>query len=318
MAVLRGARAQTATPSSAGEPDGPGTPPHKPYDPKRKPDYENVRYGPYDRNILDIYQAKSEKPSPLLLYIHGGAFVGGDKNKLSAVLLDIANKAGITIAGIDYRYANKSPYPAQYEDSARALQFLRLHARDYHLNPHAVAATGDSAGAVVTLYLGFHPDMADPNSSDPLKRQSTRLSVVVPTAAQTTADPRTMEKIVGPEIWKQPNFATFYGLRPDEVHTEKAYKLYEAGSPDNYLTKDDPPVFIFFDVPNIPLTPDTPPPQRGHHPNYGFYLKKKMDALGIECVIRLKADYTDPNIPMQVQMNTELVNFCLSHFPKGS
>src|SRR5262245_19621329 len=45
--------------------------------PEQKPTFAEVSYGPAERNVLDFYQAKSEKPTPLIIYIHGGGFVGG-------------------------------------------------------------------------------------------------------------------------------------------------------------------------------------------------------------------------------------------------
>jgi hypothetical protein len=92
--------------------------------------------------------------------------------------------------------------------------------------------------------------------------------------------------------------------------------MYEEASPDSYLSKDNPPVFIYYDVPNIPLTADTPKPQRMHHPVFGFYLKQRMDALGVECVIRLRAEYAGDKEAVQLAMNEELVQFFLKHFPK--
>jgi acetyl esterase/lipase len=286
----------------------------KTFPPPGHSDFANVSYGPYERNVLDIYLAKSGKPTPLLIHIHGGSFTSGDKNKLSPILLEDCLKAGISVASINYRYATQAPYPAQYQDSARALQFLRLHAKEYNLNKLA-AATGDSAGAVVSLWLAFHDDLADPKNDDPVKRQSTRLSSAGVVAAQTTSDPRTMAKLIGDSVWQRPSIPTYYGLRPDEMKTERAYKMYEEASPDNYLTKDDPPVFLYYAVPNQPLTPDTPDAQRGHHPVYGFYLKPLMDKLGIECIVRLREDYKvktqqDALIPM----NQEMVQFFQKHF----
>jgi acetyl esterase len=54
------------------------------------------------------------------------------------------------------------------QDGARAVQFLRLHAGEYNLNPKPFGATGGSAGAGISLWIGFHNDMADPQSNDPL------------------------------------------------------------------------------------------------------------------------------------------------------
>ena len=45
-----------------------------------KPTQADIKYGPAERNVLDFYQAKSEQPTPLVIYIHGGGFVGGNKN----------------------------------------------------------------------------------------------------------------------------------------------------------------------------------------------------------------------------------------------
>jgi acetyl esterase/lipase len=46
-----------------------------------KPDHENVVYGPYERNVLDLWIAESGKPTPLLICIHGGGFKGGSKGR---------------------------------------------------------------------------------------------------------------------------------------------------------------------------------------------------------------------------------------------
>ena len=135
----------------------------------------------------------------MVLHIHGGAFVVGNKNAISPFLLDACAQAGITVASINYRYATQAQYPAPYLDGARAFQFLRLHAKEYNLNPKAVAATGGSAGADISLWLGFHDDMADPKSDDPVKRESTRVCCVCALDAQTSLDPRIVDELLAKE-----------------------------------------------------------------------------------------------------------------------
>ena len=83
------------------------TPPHPP----RTPSIADVKYGPYPMNGLDLYLAKSNRPTPLVLYYFPGAFVVGNKNTISPNLLDACAKAGITVASIDYRYSNQAPFP---------------------------------------------------------------------------------------------------------------------------------------------------------------------------------------------------------------
>ena len=68
---------------------------------------------------------------------------------------------------------------------------------------------------------------------------------------------------------------------------------FEEASPIHHLTKDDPPVFLYYPQPNEPLPPNPTGRQYIHHPKFGFLLKKEMDALGIACVVKLRADYAE-------------------------
>src|ERR671928_164208 len=78
------------------------------------------------------------------------------------------------------------PVKAPLEDAARAIQTLRSKAKEWNLDKTRVGATGGSAGACSSLWLAFHDDMADPKSSDPVARESTRLTCVAVSGAQTT------------------------------------------------------------------------------------------------------------------------------------
>jgi acetyl esterase/lipase len=286
------------------------TPPRPP----RPPSVADIQYGPYPMNDFDLYIAKSDKPTPLVMYFFPGAFVVGNKNTVNPNLLDACAKAGITVASINYRYSTQAPFPALFHDAARALQFLRLHARDYHIDPRAIASTGSSSGADISLWLGFHKDLADPDNSDPVLRESTRISSVGAASAQTTLDPRALLKLVGQEGVNNPAISKLYGLKREDLDNERYYKLYEEASASALLTKDAAPVFLYYSMPNQPVTHETPPGERMHHPLFGFYLKEQMDKLGVECVMRVKDDYPggDPG-PL---WNQEMVKFFVRHFPK--
>lgn len=79
---------------------------------KPKADASNVRYGPHRRNVLDLWLAKSDTPAPLVLFVHGGGFVTGDKITLPAARLRAYLDAGFSVAAIDYRYTTTAPAPA--------------------------------------------------------------------------------------------------------------------------------------------------------------------------------------------------------------
>src|SRR5438876_11889843 len=92
---------------------------------KPAPDVKEEKYGPHERNVIDLWKAKSDTPTPLVVFIHGGGFRGGDKSNLSPALLGGCLKAGISVAAINYRLSQHAPFPAPMLDSARAVQFLR-------------------------------------------------------------------------------------------------------------------------------------------------------------------------------------------------
>lgn len=248
-----------------------------------EPDIANAKYGPHERNVLDVWKAKSETPTPLVVYIHGGGFAAGDKRSLNPALLDACRKAGWSVAAVNYRLSPGVSFPAHYLDCGRAIQFLRQNAKEYNLDPKRVAATGGSAGAGTSLWLGFHEDLADPKSDDPVLRESTRLTSMAVMGAQSTYDPRVIKEIVGGRAHEHRALAGFYGLKPDEFDSDRAHKLYEDASPITHLTAGDPPVLAFYNEPKGPLPPDAQPGQGIHHPNFGTYLKERMDKLNIEC-----------------------------------
>src|SRR5688572_4273874 len=139
-----------------------------------QPTRSDVAYGPAERNVLDFYAARSDRPTPLVVYIHGGGFVGGDKNTLGQGMLRAALDSGMSVASIHYRFVDgeKTIFPAPQHDGARAVQFLRSKAREWNIDPKRVACFGGSAGAGISMWVGFHDDLADARSPDPVLRQS--------------------------------------------------------------------------------------------------------------------------------------------------
>lgn len=278
-----------------------------------KPDVQDAKYGPHERNVLDLWKAKSDKPTPLVVYIHGGGFRAGDKTTLAPALLSDCLKSGISVAAINYRFSQHAPFPAPMLDGARAIQFLRSRAAEWNLDPKRVAATGGSAGAGISLWIGFHDDLADPKSDDPVSRQSTRLSCMVVLGAQSTYDPRWIKKHIGGRAHEHSALLPFYGLKAEEIDTPRAHKLFEEAAPMTYVSADDPPVFLFYSEPKGPLPDDARAGQGIHHIKFGEALKEKLDPLKIECIIRHRDDYKDKASKLQEDM----MQFFRKHLADG-
>src|SRR5688500_9431525 len=208
----------------------------------------NVPYGRHARQVLDFYPAKSGKPTPVVFYIHGGGWRGGDKKTNPQAF----NDKGISVVAINYRYVDNGveqkiepPVKAPLEDAARALQFVRSKASEWNLDKKRIGATGGSAGACSSLWLAFHDDMAEPKSDDPIARESTRLHCAAVNGAQTSLDPKQLRE------W-MPNYqygAHAFGMKNlDAVlkGREKVLKWIKEYSPIEHASKDDPPIGLFY------------------------------------------------------------------------
>lgn len=254
--------------------------------PTPPPTHANLAYGPYNRNVMDLWLAESDQPTPLLVSIHGGGFLGGIKSVTADLLQDcLAN--GISVAAITYRFSSDAIAPASFHDAARAVQFLRSHAKKWNLNPRRVAAAGESAGAGISLWLGLHDDLADTDSADPVLRESSRLTCVIASAAQTSYDPRFIRRLI-PEAdtYKHPALARLFDINLEKLDhlPEEKYRLMEEVSPINHLTKDDAPVLFLYAGPLDQPVTDL---RVGiHHARFGEALKQKMDRLGIRCDVQ--------------------------------
>ncbi|MCC7145751.1 MAG: alpha/beta hydrolase fold domain-containing protein [Phycisphaeraceae bacterium] len=240
--------------------------------------YGNVSYGPHPRNILNLWLAKSDKPTPLVIRIHGGGFLSGRPDP--PLMLQQYLDAGISVASITYRFSSDAPYPAPMLDCARAVQFLRSKAQEWNLEPTRFAATGGSAGGGISLWLGFHDDLADPSSPDPVARFSTRLSCMALVNTQCSYDPRFIRANIPGPGWQAMPVWKLFGLDgPTDNPSAEVIRLFEETSVINYLTPDDPPVRLTYtwDESEDQLTET----HSIHHPKFGRILKARLDELGI-------------------------------------
>lgn len=260
--------------------------------PGPKPTLADVPYGSDPKQAIDFYKCESDKPTPLLFFIHGGGWRGGDKKSVRDVAAYHA--AGISVVSVEYRFVQeadaagiKPPVKWPLTDAARALQFVRSKATEWNIDKTRIAASGGSAGACSSLWLAFHDDMADPKSADPIARESTRLLAAGVLGAQTSLDPHQMREwmpnisygphafgIVADATAKKTAFQVFYESR------EKILPWINEYSPYALVTQDDPPIYLSYNAAPA-VGQETKDPT--HSASFGLKLQEKLKSVNVEC-----------------------------------
>ena len=203
--------------------------------------FENVEYGEKSRNKLDIHIPDLVSPKGLLIFFHGGAFVGGDKSDifeeyLSNIFLKIINE-GIIIVSANYSfldsYGSKGVLTS-LEDGENVISFLEQNRKLLNLKDKDVILSGVSAGAGISLWNGFKDNKFE------------RISGILAIEAQSSYNVYTWEKV-------------FKGFNIDEMRKlyselDEIYLNFYKGEPDGKLLekldyssmmdKMDPPFYI--------------------------------------------------------------------------
>ena len=269
----------------------------------KPPTHANVEYGEHERSVFDIWLADSPKPTPLAIYIHGGGFRAGSKEKLSQNVLNELLEAGISVASINYRYLSvNTPLPTSHHDARRALQLMRSKAEEWNIDKERVAAFGGSAGAQICMWLAYSDEMAKTDSEDPIERESTRLTCVATSGGQTTNDIEfwqdMLATLLGPNIDPK-SFARPLGKITDPEQAriatwgaktlDESREIASRHSALSIVSADDPPIFMSYGMNPTANPPTDKTKLRGwliHHVNLGIALKEKTDALELEAHLK--------------------------------
>lgn len=126
--------------------------------------------------LLDLYLPASRTPDaplPLLVYLHGGAWIMGRRDETPDRLARIAEEV-VAVASIDYTPVQAAPYPAQLDDILDALRWLAAHASDYGIDPSRTVLGGASAGGHLALLSGLR--LTDPSEPTPELPDGVRLT----------------------------------------------------------------------------------------------------------------------------------------------
>jgi len=102
----------------------------------------------------DVHRADDKEVRPVVVWLHGGALIMGNRASVPKQLLDLCRKEGYALVSFDYRLAPEVKLPAIIEDVEDAFRWLREEGAKLHLDPDRVVVTGGSAGGYLTLMTG--------------------------------------------------------------------------------------------------------------------------------------------------------------------
>lgn len=280
---------------------------------------KDLSYGDYPENTFDIFMPNSPEPTPLVIYIHGGGFLGGEKENPYAIMWsgnwdfpsEIKTLLGknIAFASINYRLlafeGDQDGVLKSLNDSKRCLQYIRAIHDVLNIDKNNIVLCGSSAGGGTSEWLAFSNDLADPSNEDPVLRESTRVKGIAVKATQASYDLERYETDIFTDYdfnWSEyfqedpamkPRFLSFYGMGNfNEFYTEPIISYREKVDMLAMMSPDDPEFWV--SNPQTPIVKPTKSNILNHHAYHARTLKKWGDRIGIPNVVYY-GDYADPS-----------------------
>lgn len=249
-----------------------------------KPTYANVSYGPHANQLLDIYvPTQSGGPFPAVLW-YGGIWKS-DKHPAN---LGYFQSHGVAMVAVQMRtmadaVADKVEAPVSYvmQDACRAVQFVRLNAAKWNLDPQRIAVGGGSQGSLPALYVGCSGEHANPDSADPVERVSTAVAGVAAFRSQPSIDPKQLQDWVPGVKWGAPALGCSFDQSLER--REQLLPLINKWSPDHLLHKGAPPIYFENEWGLSQPEGIAEANYKTHCPQFAIGFQKLAQAAGVEC-----------------------------------
>lgn len=187
---------------------------------------------------LDLYLQKTVGPAPIILHVHGGGFIGGDKRDLPLNLLQPLVKAGCSVISVNYRLAPKHPFPAAPDDVETSIDWVRSHAAELRVDKSKIVLLGASAGGLLVSLVGARHRPANDIAGVIALYGEHDLPLRVsenPCCADGRTFPRPPDGCISPGLGA---FLGFSKLSPENDH------ILKAASAANQVHPDMPPYLL--------------------------------------------------------------------------
>jgi acetyl esterase/lipase len=189
------------------------------------------------RNLLDIYHPREPREGgfPVLLQVHGGAWMIGEKEQQALPLMYHLAERGWLCVAINYRLSPRATFPAHIVDVKKAIAWVRENIAHYGGNPEFIAITGGSAGGHLSSLAALTPNFADwqPGFED----VDTTVQAAVPFYG-------VYDFLDRYEIRPEMSMEQMLADRVMRCTKEENPELWDSGSPLSHVHPDAPPMFV--------------------------------------------------------------------------
>ncbi|MES2819544.1 MAG: alpha/beta hydrolase [Pseudomonadota bacterium] len=257
---------------------------------------KDVAYGPQARHKFDIFAPKAsyktKTKTPVAVFIHGGGFSSGSKEQAYSssnqkMIIELLNR-GVAFVSINYPLLEsneKEGLIKSLNGAKRAVQYLKYSSNSLNIAPDKIILMGSSAGASTSLWMAFHDDMANLNSSDPVEQQSTRVLGAVASETQSS-----MDMVRWEEVFAQYNFnvasvasaaTKFYGISQlQELYSPRIVAYRQNVDLLGLMDSSDPEVWVANQ--SAPVTRPSNISILYHHPYHARALRDKAQQVGFK------------------------------------
>lgn len=202
----------------------------------------DVTFGTTGDRSLRLHVLRSteptEGPSPAVVWIHGGAWLGGDRDAGIGRLAPLVRQGYVGVS-IEYRLSPEATFPAQIEDCKAAIRFLRAEADQFGIDPDRIGVWGSSAGGHLVALLGTSGDVEDLEGEGGNPGVSSRVQAVCDFFGPT--DFLRMNDTPGQMDHEAPNSPESLLIGgPIREHPDRVAQA----NPITYVSADDPPFLI--------------------------------------------------------------------------
>lgn len=261
---------------------------------------------------LDIYFPDDLRgPYPVIVSIHGGAFMGCDKSDMQVMPMLEGLKRGYAVAAINYRLSWEAKFPALVQDAKAAIRWIRANAERYELNSHRIAAWGGSAGGYLASMLGVSagiPELEDLGLGNP--EQPCNVQAVVawfgPTDFLKMDEQLASNGLCSPEDQSHNGENSPESLLLGQKITEIP-ELVKAANPETYIRPGAPRFFLQHGTKDCVV-----PVQQSV--NFATNLSKILGEDKVELELIQDAEHADPRFesPENVKKVLDFLDNCMN------